>query len=448
MLALWLVINHHRRFLLFVKIQGLGMKTAKVDDQKTYFLPYIVFSVATLFYFYDFFLGVFPSAIASDLMRAYHIDAQGLGLLQACFFYGYMPMQIPAGLLFDRFGVRRVLVTAASICAFSIIIFAISSDIYLASAMRLLMGLSTAFSYVGAVIIASLWFPKRYLPMMAGLVQVVGSVGAVVGEAPIAYLVATIGRVPSLLLMGVVGAGMALMFWLLVRDHPNSAHYSHSEGHLSEWKKLKIIFSRSQNWWNFIYGFGIWGPMSVFSISWGVLFLRSAYELSNGKAALLMAFIWIGVAVGGPSLGWLSAHFYRRKPAMILGALLGLIASIILLYVPHLSPVALCSCLFFYGVGSSAQAASFGIVDDNNSANVVGTVVGLQNMSFVTGGMTLVPLVGILLKKNWLGNMFEGVPFYTTGEFQHVLFLAPACFLLALIVSIFFIKETYCKHQI
>lgn len=417
-------------------------------EQASYFLPYIVFSVATLFYFYDFFLGVFPSAIASDLMRAYHIDAQGLGLLQACFFYGYMPMQIPAGLMFDRFGVRRVLVTAASICAFSIIIFSLSTDIYLASAMRLLMGLSTAFSYVGAVIIASLWFPKRYLPMMAGVVQVMGSIGAIVGEAPISYLVSTMGRVPALLSMGVVGAGMALMFWLLVRDHPNSAHYSVDEQTESEWVKLKKIISRRQNLWNFIYGFGIWGPMSVFSISWGVLFLRSAYNFTNSKAALLMAFIWMGVAVGGPLLGWLSAFLNRRKPAMILGAAIGLFASYYLIYHPGLPIPLLCFCLFLYGMASSAQAASFGIVDDNNPSNVVGTVVGLQNMSFVTGGMTLVPLVGVWLKHNWLGEMVDGVPFYSTHEFQHVLFVAPICFALALVTSVFLIKETYCKRQI
>ncbi|MBI5447545.1 MAG: MFS transporter [Gammaproteobacteria bacterium] len=418
-----------------------------VLSRRTMLLPYIVFSVATLFYFYDFFLGVFPSAIASDLMRIYHIDAQGLGLLQAFFFYGYMPMQIPAGLLFDRFGVRKVLVTAGTVCAISIFIFAMSRDIYFASLSRLLMGLSTAFSYVGAVIVVSLWFPKRYLPLLVGTIQVMGSIGAIVGEAPISMLVGRVGMMPALLLAAAVGAIMAFLFWLLIHDHPDSHHHTHAESNLTEMQKLKVIFSRSQNWWNCVYGFGIWAPMSVFSITWGVLFLRSAYNLTNHKAALMMSLIWIGVAVGGPLLGGWSAYLCKRKPSMIAGAILGLFASTAIIYMPCLPPFVLYACLFCYGAASSAQAVSFGIVDDNNPSNMAGTAIGLQNMAIVTGGLTLVPYIGYWLKHHWLGIVVSGVPFYTTLEFQRILYVAPACFFLALVVSIFFIKETNCQRQ-
>lgn len=410
-------------------------------------LPYIVFSVATLFYFYDFFLGVFPSAIANDLMREYQIDAQGLGLLQAFFFYGYMPIQIPAGLLFDRFGVRKVLVTATSICAASIFIFTFSRHLYLASAMRLLMGLTSAFSYIGAVIIASHWFPKRYFPMMVGVVQFMGSIGAIVGEGPISVMVKHTGMMPALLLAGVVGALMAVTFWLFIQDHPDSHHHDYAKHGLSEFQKLKIIFSHRQNWWNCLYGFGIWAPMSVFSITWGVLFLRSAYNLTNENAAFMMSLIWIGVAVGGPALGWWSGYLKRRKPSMIVGALFGLIASSFVIYVPGLPLVGLYVCLFFYGVASSAMAVSFGVVDDNNASNMAGTAIGLQNMAIVTGGLTLVPFIGYWLKHHWLGNVINDVPFYTTAEFQHILYVAPACFLLALIASVFLIKETHCQRH-
>src|SRR3990167_6980725 len=115
----------------------------------TALLPYVVFTIATLFYFYDFFLSVFPSAMAHDLMRSFQIDAQGLGFLQAFFYYGYMPMQIPAGLLFDRYGARKVLVSATAICAISIFVFAFTTNYYIACLMRLLMGATAAFSYVG-----------------------------------------------------------------------------------------------------------------------------------------------------------------------------------------------------------------------------------------------------------------------------------------------------------
>ncbi|OGT68983.1 MAG: hypothetical protein A3I12_01490 [Gammaproteobacteria bacterium RIFCSPLOWO2_02_FULL_38_11] len=412
------------------------------------FYPFLVFSVASLFYFYDFFLAVFPSAMAPDLMRAFKIDAQGLGFLQAFFFYGYMPMQIPAGLLFDRFGVRRVLVTASAICAFSLLVFAFTTDYRLAYCMRLLMGLTTAFSYVGAVLIATLWFQQRYIPMMAGFVQVMGGIGAIMGEAPISMMVNHFGQRHALLLVGMVGVLISILFWLLIHDHPDSHHHTYAERKFTEIQKLKIIFSRPQNWWNYLFGFGIWAPMSIFSITWGVLFLRSAYAFSNETAALFMSLIWIGIMVGGPFLGWLSAFSLKRKLPMIIGSVTGLVVSLILFYGPRLSLTGLGVCLFLYGLASASQAVGFGIADDNNEPEVMGTAFGFENMSYVTAGLTLVPFIGYWLKTHWLGQMAEGVPFYTAGEFRNILFLSPCCFMLAFLVTVFFIKETNCKRKV
>ena len=91
---------------------------------------------------YEFFLRVVPSALNQELMRDFHMDAAGLGVISAFFYYGYTPMQIPAGMLADRWGPRKLLTWAVLLCAASIGVFSTTQSFFLLSAARFIMGLA------------------------------------------------------------------------------------------------------------------------------------------------------------------------------------------------------------------------------------------------------------------------------------------------------------------
>ncbi|MDQ2995177.1 MAG: MFS transporter, partial [Pseudomonadota bacterium] len=148
--------------------------------------PYLIVGLAGFYYIYEFYLRVMPSAITHELMRSFSIEASGLGLLSSLFFFGYAPMQIPAGLLFDRFGPRVLLTISVFLCGAGALVFGMTDSFTVACIARWVIGFASSFAFVGSLLLASRWIDAKYYAMIAGLVQFMGSFGAIAGEWPIA----------------------------------------------------------------------------------------------------------------------------------------------------------------------------------------------------------------------------------------------------------------------
>src|SRR5690349_11365376 len=95
------------------------------------FRPYIICSLATIFYVYEFYLRVMPGAMTHELMQDFGIDARGLGIITALFYYGYVPMQVPVGLLYDRLGPRILLSLATLICALAALALGLTENLFI-----------------------------------------------------------------------------------------------------------------------------------------------------------------------------------------------------------------------------------------------------------------------------------------------------------------------------
>ena len=411
--------------------------------------PFAICLMAAFFYFYEFAQRVLPSAMQSDLMMAFHIGAQGLGILASLFYYGYTPMQIPSGVLYDRFGPRILLTAAVFVCAFASLLFSMTHSFFLACAARFLIGFASSFAYVGAVVLVGRWLPGKYFAFTVGLIQLMGSMGAIFGEAPFVTLVAKVGWRNSIVHMALVGFVLTLLFWLIIRDHPNNAagrRLEEKRPHNNS-RLLKMVTKNPQTWWTGLYVFCCWAPIPIFAELWGVPFLKELLGINTEAAAGALALIWVGTAIGGPAFGWWSAQLSRRKPPLITASIISLIASMIILYMPHPSWNLLYVTLFFYGFAASAQAVSFGVVYDNIPPEAQGTAIGFNNMASIASGLLLLPLVGFILNLFWAGVMSHGVPVYMISSYRVGLSAIPLCALVGLIVAIWGVKETHCKPQ-
>jgi len=411
------------------------------------FLGYFICSLASLFYVYDFIIRIIPGTIADTLMVHYQIGAAGLGLLSSFFFLGYMLMQVPCGLLYDRFGPRRLLSCTTFIAAVATYFFIATPYFWLASVARLGMGLGSAFAYIGALVLASRWLPARHYALVAGLIQLLGSLGAIMGEEPLARLTAYFGAYAVIKIVAIVGIVLALIFWLLIQDYPpgTAAQWQQPSGESHEWRRLQHVLANKQNWAVAFYGFTIWAPIAIFASLWAVPFLTTLYNISTVEAAGLASFLWLGVGLGGPILGWYSNHIGLRRLPLLIAAGIGLISSLCILYLPQIPISFMALLLFFYGTASSAQAVTFGLVQDNNVAQHTGTASGFNNMAIVLGGVLFQPLVGLFLKWHWQGKIIDATHVYTITDFRFALLVIPICFILSLLVANLFINETYCQ---
>lgn len=414
--------------------------------------PLIILSLGTLFYVYGFTLRIMPSAMTNELMRGFHINAVLLGILVGFMYYGYTLMQIPGGLLYDRFPSRYILTISILVCSGGTLIVGLTNNVWIASIGTFTMGLGEAFAFVGVLVLAARWYPPKYFALIVGIIQLMGSVGAILGEGPIALIVNHLGWQHTITSMSAVGFTLSFLIWLLVRDAPTSKTADHKpleKAHLprhTQLQRLKIVFGNSQTWWLGLYSFCIWGPILILAGLWLVPYLMALYHTTNTVAATATSWVWIGIGLGSPFFGWWSDRITRRCFPLAVSAFLALIPALLIIYV-HLSWPVMYLLLFIFGVGGSGQALSFGLVQDNNPPQVAGTAVGLNNMAVVFGGVILQPLAGFLLHLQWHGKMLDGVPVYSAGDYRHALITVPLCALVALVVSMFFLKETRCKPQ-
>ncbi len=409
---------------------------------------YFIFFLAASFYLYEFILQVAPSVMAESMMKTFGVTGQGFGFISAFYFYAYAPTQLPAGVLYDRYGPRKLMTFAIILCALGSAFFASTDSIFTACIGRFLIGIGSAFSFIGVLVLLSRWFPPYYFAILAGVAQLMSSVGAIFGEMPLAYLIEGVGWRKASFILSVIGFILAIFFWFFIRDYPHQQNQAIPKHYLrEEWRRLVSVCKHSYTWITGGYAFAIWTPIAVFAALWGVPYLQEKFQISVVAASGLCSLIWIGIGVGSPLLGWLSDRIESRRIALILSAVLGLLATLILLYVPGLTYGWAPFVLFVLGLGAGGQTVSFAVVKENNPPELVGTASGFNNLSVLIGGAIFQPLVGYILQHTHSWHVVNGVHVYSITSYQVSLMVMPICFLVSLLIAVFLLKESHPAHN-
>lgn len=383
------------------------------------------------------------------MMKTFGVTGQGFGVISAFYFYAYAPTQLPAGVLYDRYGPRKLMTFAIVLCAFGSAFFASTDSVFTACIGRFLIGIGSAFSFIGVLVLISRWFPPYYFAILAGVAQLMSSVGAMFGEMPLAALIDLVGwRSASFILAG-VGFLLAILFWVFIRDYPHQQNQTIPDHYLrDEWKRLVAVCKHAYTWIIGGYAFAIWTPIAVFAALWGVPFLQEKFQVSVVAASGLCSMIWLGIGVGSPLLGWLSDKLESRRIALIISAVLGLIATLIILYWSELSYNWAYIVLFVLGLGAGGQTVSFAVVKENNTPELVGTASGFNNLSVLIGGAIFQPLVGYILQQTGSWRIVNGAHVYSISSYQTALLVMPVCFLASLLIAIFLLKESHPARRI
>ena len=409
---------------------------------------YLIFFLASCFYLYEFILQVAPSVMAEPLMQTFHMSAEGFGVISAFYFYAYAPMQLPAGLLFDRFGPRRLMTVALMLCAFGSFFFASTDSMVTAALGRFMIGIGSAFSFIGVLVLCARWFPARYFAILTGVAQLMSSVGAIFGEMPLSSLIHAVGWRQASFILALIGLLLAGLLWSLVRDYPDGhEEYVTEPGIKEELKRLVAVCGQSYTWKIATYAFCIWTPIAVFAALWGVPYLQVKYNVSVLVASGMCSMIWIGIGLGSPLLGFISDRFCNRRLALGLSSLMGIFATIVLLYANNLSLLSAYIILFIFGLGAGGQSVSFAVVKDYNPPQLVGTASGFNNLSVLIGGSIFQPLVGVLLQHSHKYHVVNGVHIYDINAYNDALSMMPLCYICSILIVIFGLKESHPANQ-
>jgi len=400
-------------------------------------LAWLTWSLGALFYFHAFFQRVAPSVMVGELMQDLNLSAAALGNLSGLYFWGYAVAQIPTGILADRWGPRYVLSSAALLCSCGSLAFAFAESSVVASAGRLIIGFGAGFGFVTTLKIISEWFPQHRFALLSGLTLMVGTIGGIAGQAPLAWAVEGFGWRGTMIGTAVFALGLGCAIWLIIRNHPDKDKTQNYDETPHLLRDIGQLLRQSQTWIVAATGFASVGTLFAFGALWGVPYLMEVRDFSRPAAAASVSMMLFGWALGAPLIGWVSDHLARRKIPLLISAIGALISITLLLYMSNLSLWMIDALLFINGACSAGLVVAFALVRESSKAHIAGSAMAFLNIGVIGSGAVLQPLVGWLLDLNWDGRFEAGRRLYSPAAYDNALWVFPACAGLAVILIMF-----------
>jgi MFS family permease len=360
-------------------------------------LAWFSYGITTFFVLFQFFLQITAGLMARKWMHDFDLTTVQVGNLSAAFFYAYVLLQIPVGIAYDRYGVRKILITASLLLTSGCFLLGYATSYPMAFIARLLMGAGSSFGFVGMLYVTASWFSSRKFAVLVGLAETLAMVFVAIGAVALASLIYNIGWRHTMVISGISSAIVTLLIFIFIRDAKSPANQNTNEK-ISLRYALKYALTNRQIWLAGIYGFAMIALVNVFASLWGVPFFRHSYQAMDlHTAASLISAIFMGIAVGGPFNAWLSNLINKRKPIMIGFCVTTLILMSILFAIPDLSLGALYLLLFFAGFFSSAYIQTFAITKESVQVEQRATCLATVNMILMSCAPLLQPLIGYLI---------------------------------------------------
>ncbi len=404
--------------------------------------PWIVWFIAASFFFSEYIVRVSPGVMALELMQDLEANALIVGLLSACFYYPYVLLQVPVGLLVDKYGSQRLLYIMATVSAIGCIIFSLSDSILSACLSRVLIGFSAAFGFVGVIKLTATWHPANKLGLIVGLTQSSGMLGAFCA-VPLASIMVMLGWRQAVLLMSLLLGLIAIVIKLWGQPNPAVTMKIAEQRQYSMLQSLMIVLKNPNSWYNAVFVGFFFAPTAVFGEMWGPTFLRQCYGMSAEKGAMFSGFIFLGWIIGAPFLGWLSDKFMKRKLFMLASSALLLASMSVIIFVPNLPLFILGPLILLSGVFSGGVVIAYTLSTEINIPAVSGTSLAFANMASVIVGAILLPIVGWVLDNSGNISYIDNIPNYGPEAFTYA--FSPLVFgLITGILFAFRIKDN-CK---
>ncbi|OGV26011.1 MAG: hypothetical protein A3F18_02120 [Legionellales bacterium RIFCSPHIGHO2_12_FULL_37_14] len=403
-----------------------------------------------LFYCFNYFLRSSPSFMQSNLIEALHLTATQFGTMISFYYFAYTPMQIPAGMIYDKFGVRFVLFSASLVAVIGLSFFCVAESFLVACLGRFLIGLGSAFAYIGVLKLASIWLPPTRFALAAGMTTAIGMSSAALSQKYLSKLIDIFNYKPILQVAIIIGIIVSLFILYMLRHKPHDkveARHTASLDAKNIFSILKVMFSNPQMWIVGIIGCVLYLPSVVFLDVYGISYFKIAHNMSSEQAANVSALTFFGWILGGPIMGILSDKMQKRTFPLMLTSAITAVLLYAIFYYPGLTVNQLYVAAFFAGICCGAHPLCFAIGKENYPQHLAGTAVAVTNTFIMLGGVIFPPIIGSLLDLHTNGHLSSGLPIYTAHDYTFALNIVPLGVILGTVLT-FFLKETYGGIQV
>ena len=329
----------------------------------------------------------------------------------------YAGMQVPVGLLCDRFGSRSVLLAGTFVIGLAQAAFAFADSYATALVARGFVGVGDAMTFICVLRLVNSWFPSRRIPLVTQLTGTFGQLGAVGAAVPMTFALSNLGWTRSYLVAASASLVLAVVVLALLHDDPDQRHLRGPRLSMAAVRgSLRASWAQPGTRLGFWMHFTTQFSATMTSLLWGFPFLVRGEGRSPSTAGVLLTVMVGAMMLSGPILGWLVGSHPWQRSTMVL-TIVGAIVTVwtVVLAWPGNAPLPLLVLLVLVvGVGGPASVIGFDLGRTSNPAPRLASATGIINQGGFLATLVLVVAVGLVLDWRTPGSGTA----YTPGAFR------------------------------
>ncbi len=316
----------------------------------------------------------------------------------------YALMQVPTGILVDRFGPRRMLLAATLTMGLAQVLFSLVTAYLPALLARGLLGCGDAMTYIAVLRLVAGWFPARRYAVMTSFTGLAGSLGNIIATVPLTGLLHSLGWRPTFAIAG----GISLAYGVLLLRPATAAPFREAGERAADgpvagrrvWTEVKSAWRLPSGRLGFWVHFTCMAGPTTFATLWGFPYLTQGLGYSSGAAATLMLFLVLGGVLANLAVGQIVGRRPEvRTPMAVLVCCLAILAWLTLIVWPGGHPPfgVVVAVVVVFSVSGPTSAVAFMLARDYNPRHRISTATGMVNIGGFCGAVIGIFLVGQIL---------------------------------------------------
>ncbi len=412
----------------------------ELTQQKRTWRPWVVCFAASLLFFYEFIQGTMFASIADQVMRDFHIVADKMVYLSSAYYLSNVIFLFAAGILLDRYSAKKMLIWAMFFCVLSTFVLARTESFTIAFLCRFVIGIGSAFCFLGPIRIATRWFLPKQMAFVTGIVVTMAMSGGMLAQYPLMKLVLNIGWRDALINVSWMGVVMLIAMLRLIQDKPDDYREPMVEK-INLLQLTKKAYLNRETFLSGLYASLMNMGVAIFGAVMGQLYLAQRLSVTQEKAAMVNGMLFLGAMVGGPLIGFWSDKMGRRLLPMQTGALVSLSIALAILYVP-VTVSGMAVLFFLLGLATSSQVISFPLVAEKSQPMLIASSISLVSIILQGGYIVYQNIYGFVLMQDSAVKIINGAPSYSLAAYQLATLILPISFFIAFLV-LFGLKEPH-----
>jgi len=406
-------------------------------------LPWIIWILSSIFIIFKSIQLPFFDVAAAKIATSLSADEEILSSISAIYFYTYATLQIPVGLIFDRFNAKKPLIFAITCSAIGACLFSIADDPVHAIIYRIIMGTGSAFGFIGSLKLIQEWFPPEKFSTLAGITGTATTLGGVFG-LPLDWAINAIGWREVMMVIGLMQFLLLALFYIFTRE-PKQPIPKNTEIEDSPKDKKTIggIFGMLRNkqcLLNISFGTAMCVIYGGFGGLWGANYIMQYYKIEDVHAASIGSYLFIGSTIGPIFFGWLSSRIQNNKNIMLFAGIASAISLSSIVYIENLPIIVFEFILSLIGIFSGVYIISYTYAK-NLYPRLSSLSIGLLNTVVYLGIGGSQQIVGFLLQFHSNQASLENVSQLSLADYRFA-FSSMVFFIIIGIISTLFLKKT------